>query len=123
YSKLQIGLYPLGVMLHKRPGMSFPRQQERDWLRGWALVGALRFCAAFKSDDHHSRLAAGLRVARLMTSGGYEQDLISELPSFDGSLYETIDAVRSLGRILSLRGEHWQTQIDQLVLLLRDGQG
>ena len=72
-AKLRIGDYPLGVMLHGRPKLIFPRQQERDWLRGWALVGALRFCEAFKLNDQHSRLTSGLRVVRRLTTGGYRK--------------------------------------------------
>ena len=63
-TKLRIGTYPVGYMLHGRPALFLPRGEERDWLRGWALVGALRFCHDFGESDRFSRVAAGLRAAR-----------------------------------------------------------
>lgn len=121
-SKLKIGLYPLGAMLHSRPNVSLPRQQERDWLRGWALVAALRFCSDFRSDDHHSRLTTGLRVVRRLTAGGYKLDLMSEVQTLDGTLPQSLQALRGLAQTLLQRGEDWEAELNQLDLLLRGGQ-
>jgi hypothetical protein len=66
---------PLAAMLVARPDTSRPRVDELDILRGWALVGALRFCKKYKQADTYSRVAQGLRTVRHLVGKGYSSTL------------------------------------------------
>lgn len=63
-AQLRIGAYPLAAMLLQSPKTELSRYQEREWLRGWALAGALRFCDALRETDRFSRVSAGLGAGR-----------------------------------------------------------
>lgn len=122
-SQLRIGTHPLAAMLLQSPATTLPLFSQREWLRGWVLAGALRFCDAFGETDRFSRVSAGLRAARLMAIGGYRHDLMSELPTFEGVLGRLILAVRQLAAAQEQRGVTLVAQLRQLELLLRDAEG
>lgn len=119
-AKLRRGAYPLGTMLYERPSSTLPRVAERDWLRGWAMVGAMRFCNTFRETDHFSRITAGLRTARRMAQGRYRHDLMAELPLLEGDIDGLVDAIRKLVTSLEQRGIEYAPQLAQLELILRD---
>lgn len=119
-ARLRRGAYPLGTMIYERPSPKLPRIFERDWLRGWALIGALRFCDAFGETDHFSRVASGLRAARRMAQGRYGHDLMAELPLINGDIEGLVDAVYRLTKLLEQRGIEYAPQLSQLELILRD---
>lgn len=122
-TRLRIGTHPLAAMLLQTPATSLPRIAEREWLRGWALAGALRFCNDFRESDRFSRVSAGLRVARLLAVSGYRQDVILEFQDFDGGLIGLIGTVRLLAKALEQRGVALAAQLRQLELTLRDAEG
>lgn len=112
--------YPLASMLHWRPATNVPRLAEREWLRAWALVAALRFCGEYSETDRFSRVSAGLRAVRRISCNVYQADLISELADIDNDLNRVIRAVGRLEDTLRLRSHKLTLQVSQLRLLLLD---
>ena len=116
--RLYICKNPLAAMLMARPDTSRPRVTDLDILRGWALVGALRFCKTYKQADTYSRVDQGLRTVRHLVGKGYSFDLMLDLPPFGTDLESLIAALRGLEKTLHVRGADEYARVVELSRLI-----
>ncbi|MER5174049.1 hypothetical protein [Thioclava kandeliae] len=109
-------------MLMARPLETVPNHALIDVLRGWSMIGTLRFCDAYDETDGHSRPSNGLRVIRRVAAGKYRMDPLRDLHSDGHAAWALQRALRRLEQAYRSSGHHLAQQMGQLALVLEDAE-